>query len=233
MQKILPSWPNELSPTAEGAQYCLKVLFGNCRNVASDVVSEFFQSHFLQKDRAPSKPELPLSYTVAVLTLIVFLRADVFETLFAWACHLLVYVLGEYHPITLLPAQLISCLAFCLVAIRLFSAYCWPSCSVLSGCPVNWHQHFCDIFQRAHYLKFIRRCLTAYGRHAVTSLQDWDTHSPATNPMIQTACNRRRPELHSRLKKKVLQFLPYGRSIGSWMSYTQDVFLVHVTRYRI
>jgi hypothetical protein len=26
-------------------------------------------------------------------------------------------------------------------------------------------------------------------------------------------------------------FLPYGRSIGSWMSYTQDVYMSHGTEY--
>lgn len=103
----------------------------------------------------------------------VVLRADVFEALFVWAC-LLRYVLDEYHPISLLPAQLISCLAFGLVAIRLFSAYCWPSCSFLSGCPVNWHRNFCDIFQKAHYLKFNRRCSTAYPSGG-TLLHHWRT----------------------------------------------------------
>lgn len=68
MQKILPSWLNELSPSPEDAFYCLKLFSGNCWNVASEVVSEFFQNQFLQTDCAPSNPELPLSYTVAVLT---------------------------------------------------------------------------------------------------------------------------------------------------------------------
>jgi hypothetical protein len=31
--------------------------------------------------------------------------------------------------------------------------------------------------------------------------------------------------------KTKIQFLPYGRSIGSWMSYTQDVYMSHVTEY--
>jgi hypothetical protein len=27
------------------------------------------------------------------------------------------------------------------------------------------------------------------------------------------------------------KFLPYGRSIGSWMSYTQDIYMSHGTEY--
>jgi hypothetical protein len=32
-------------------------------------------------------------------------------------------------------------------------------------------------------------------------------------------------------QEKSLQFLPYGRSIGSFMSYTQDVYMSHGTEY--
>jgi hypothetical protein len=32
-------------------------------------------------------------------------------------------------------------------------------------------------------------------------------------------------------RKKELQFLPYGRSIGSWISYTQDLYMSHGTEY--
>jgi hypothetical protein len=31
--------------------------------------------------------------------------------------------------------------------------------------------------------------------------------------------------------EKELQFLPYGRRIGSWISYTQDVYMSHGTEY--
>jgi hypothetical protein len=39
------------------------------------------------------------------------------------------------------------------------------------------------------------------------------------------------PELHIPSGKNRLQFLPYGRSIGSWICLTQR--RIHVTRYRI
>jgi hypothetical protein len=34
-----------------------------------------------------------------------------------------------------------------------------------------------------------------------------------------------------KLREYNLQFLPYGRSIGPWMSYTQDVYISHGTEY--
>jgi hypothetical protein len=38
-------------------------------------------------------------------------------------------------------------------------------------------------------------------------------------------------QLYRKKAVKKLQFLPYGRSIGSWMSYTQDVYMSHGTEY--
>jgi hypothetical protein len=31
--------------------------------------------------------------------------------------------------------------------------------------------------------------------------------------------------------EKILKFLPYSRSVGSWMSYTQDAYMSHGTEY--
>jgi hypothetical protein len=47
---------------------------------------------------------------------------------------------------------------------------------------------------------------------------------------VRQNSNRSLPTFKCSIRQKdTVQFLPYGRSIGSWMSYTQDVYMSHVT----
>ena len=63
--KMLLSKPNTLGTTAEDV-YSLEF----SRNLKTRVGSEFFQSTFLQPGHVPSKYELPLAFTVAVVTIL-------------------------------------------------------------------------------------------------------------------------------------------------------------------
>jgi len=84
---MLPSSPNALSTTAEDVYYLQ--FFSEIRwYLASDVVSELFQSVFLQTDHVPSRPELPLSFTVAVVTTLWPFVQTFTETIVTWASSL-------------------------------------------------------------------------------------------------------------------------------------------------
>jgi len=70
MLKMLPSWLNALSTTAKDLICSLEFFSRNCWNLISDVVSEFFQSVFLQQNHAASKPEIWLLFMTTTATIL-------------------------------------------------------------------------------------------------------------------------------------------------------------------
>jgi hypothetical protein len=67
--KMLLSQPNELSTTAEDAVTICSSSPGVFEFPGFNFYSESFQSVFLQPNYVHIKPELPLSFTVAVVTI--------------------------------------------------------------------------------------------------------------------------------------------------------------------
>jgi hypothetical protein len=115
-----------------------------------------YKNLFLQMDHVPWKHELLFSHMVAVLT-ILWLHADVLEIHvtcvscsrdFSWWCLKSIISVVKH----LLSAQFVSCLAFGLAVILLFSAY-WPD-SVYSVClqlvllEACWQQWPCGLMRR-------------------------------------------------------------------------------------
>ena len=66
--QILISRPNALNTTRD-VVVCYPEFSVNCRNLAPDAVSEFFQGVFLQPDHVPSNPLL-VPFVVAVVTIL-------------------------------------------------------------------------------------------------------------------------------------------------------------------
>jgi hypothetical protein len=68
--KMLPSWPNALRATADAILVYSLEFSRNCWNITVDIVSLFLQTVSLQLDHVSSKPQLPLSFVVAILIIL-------------------------------------------------------------------------------------------------------------------------------------------------------------------
>jgi hypothetical protein len=142
----------------------------------------------------------------------------------------------------LLPIRRKACWGFFRPKNLMASAGCKPANLSTQGQhatsrPPKPHTHHCSVYTIINYtpVTFLSHS-TLLLLHSTRCSTWWlDPDYPSSQPDQRSPCARKfpqssvwtEPEISELCVKKMLQFLPYGRSIGSWICLTHKTYTCH------